>query len=409
MHPRKLLLRILGSDAPTASDWRLSNSAWERLVNEAADHGLAPMLHHRIRSIEGEFPVPAPTARRLQGLSAHSELRNRSAYAALVPVLQALENARVDVLLLKGAFLAQCVYSDPALRPMADIDLLVRRDQLASSERVLRSMGYERAGNGTYDPTSGDRCHLPAFIAPAALPIELHWSLVRPSCASIDFERLWGSAQAAEVAGIQVFGLSEEHLLHHLCLHVSCHHRFRVPLLQLYDVFATLRHFRDLDWHRLADIAECHGTKRFLYVVLSLVRRAFSADHTCERLGLFRGESSDEAIALAAWKCLMGPLRQEYPRYRMEPRVRETAERPDWIAADQHGSIDDSALAASLVPQSMASGLGQLFGFLRVHGLSTARILVRRLHPRSLTTSRSWADLDRWTHELRSESIPPFR
>jgi hypothetical protein len=399
MHPRKLLLRILGSDAPTASDWRLSSSAWARLVNEAADHGLAPMLHHRIRSIEGEFPVPAPTARRLQDLSVHNELRNRSAYAALVPVLQTLENDRVDVLLLKGVFLAQCVYSDPALRPMADIDLLVRRDQLASSERVLRSMGYERAGNGTYDPTSGDRCHLPAFIAPAALPIELHWSLVRPSCASIDFERLWGSAQAAEVAGIQVFGLSEEHLLHHLCLHVSCHHRFRVPLLQLYDVFAALRRYRDLDWHRLASIADSYGTSRFVYVVLSVVHRAFSTEPSTGRLEHFRSSRSDEEIVEAAWGCLMGPARRDLPRFRSEVRPTAARASPDRPllshAADPRPGFLTSTLATA------GQYLARSLTFVRTHGRETAEILVARLHPRSIIGSRRWARLDSWVRGAR--------
>lgn len=59
---------------------------------------------------------------------------------ALAPVLASMN---VPVILLKGAALLDTVYDDPGLRPMEDIDLLVRPDDFPALERVLQQSGYQ--------------------------------------------------------------------------------------------------------------------------------------------------------------------------------------------------------------------------------------------------------------------------
>ena len=49
----------------------------------------------------------------------------------------------VDVMPLKGAILSTSYYEDPALRPMSDLDLLVRPDHLTQAAVLLGQLGYE--------------------------------------------------------------------------------------------------------------------------------------------------------------------------------------------------------------------------------------------------------------------------
>ena len=52
-------------------------------------------------------------------------------------------NAGVVYAAMKGAHVREVVYGDPALRPAADIDILVRPDQRLAAGRLLAQAGYE--------------------------------------------------------------------------------------------------------------------------------------------------------------------------------------------------------------------------------------------------------------------------
>lgn len=96
----------------------------------------------------------------------HGE-RNRALLTEVTDIVAALGPRRADVLLRKGAHLLPLLYHDPGLRPMADIDLLVRPDAAGEIAEILRGRGY----------TTGNL--LPDRSAIIAQPrrIELFWRL----------------------------------------------------------------------------------------------------------------------------------------------------------------------------------------------------------------------------------------
>ena len=51
---------------------------------------------------------------------------------------------KIPVVVLKGAALATTLYPDPALRPLSDIDLLVRREHLDAAVQAVKSLGYRQ-------------------------------------------------------------------------------------------------------------------------------------------------------------------------------------------------------------------------------------------------------------------------
>lgn len=71
--------------------------------------------------------------------------RNLTLFQELRRILQALNNGRIKVMVLKGASLAETVYKNPVLRPMSDLDLLIREKNLGEVERKLLDLGYSPA------------------------------------------------------------------------------------------------------------------------------------------------------------------------------------------------------------------------------------------------------------------------
>jgi hypothetical protein len=399
MRTSERLLRLLAHEAAPSREPAVSVGEWKAIERESTRHGLSPLLHSRIRSLGEAATTPAPIAARLRDAYVHNGLRNTAAFEEIGLILQALGNAGVDAIVLKGAFLAQQVYRDAALRPMLDVDLLVHRPALRRAAEVLGSLGYRFPGGSAAKPAPDQGSHLPPLSAPGALPVELHWTLVPPTAAAIDLRHAWKTAREVEVAGAAVLALSPEHLLHHLCLHVSCHHRFRVPLLQLHDVAAVLRHFEHLDWELLATIADSHRTRRFVQVVLALARKAFPCEVHSAEIDRFSGLSDDDWVLETAWECLTGRWPREFPRFderlRLDPRaasrtahLRRVLLPPTEQLRSAYGLPEDS-------PWVYWHYFARPLNFVREHGRETMATLLERSTFPSL--SRNWARLDRWT------------
>ena len=101
-------------------------------------------------------------------------------------VIQALNQAGVAVILLKGADLRLRVYGDPAVRPMTDLDLLISPAQLRQGLAALARLGYSPASSNR-DPKPGFReqfGHEITLEPPAGgrLLVDLHWEIRGQAC-----------------------------------------------------------------------------------------------------------------------------------------------------------------------------------------------------------------------------------
>lgn len=118
-------------------------TAWVDLPGQAELHGMAPLLRHHI--IKSGFPIPAETKQTLTGLYLRHRELNRAHTQSLIEIVTLFEQAGIRPLLLKGLGLAYQYYSDPALRPTSDIDLLVQASEITRVQHLLVEAGYNPA------------------------------------------------------------------------------------------------------------------------------------------------------------------------------------------------------------------------------------------------------------------------
>jgi hypothetical protein len=116
-------------------------TAWQGLPAQAELHGMAPLLWHHLRNAQLE--IPAETARTLRGLYLRHRLNNQIHTRVLLELVEILGRAGIQPLVLKGLALACEYYSDPALRPVSDIDLLFKQDEVLPALRLLKDAGFE--------------------------------------------------------------------------------------------------------------------------------------------------------------------------------------------------------------------------------------------------------------------------
>ena len=290
----ELLIAALRADA-APEDWfrRLDSSGVDQddLAISGLALGLAPLLHHRLEL--WERPLPNARAQGKLAFARRAEVARQLARRA--QLAEALPRLPAERIVLKGAYLAECVYPAPGTRPMNDIDLLFHPGDLPQVASALRDLDYgakERPaelGPGITKHTStfaraGSAAGAAATPNPylsggAAVMIEPHRSL-EESWFGLKCDLtpgMWQRSQPVEVAGQPARALAPADNLLHLCVHLAFHLIMGSPsFVQLVDlmVFAGRP---ELDWDDfLARAAELRASG-YAYAALRLAADTLAA------------------------------------------------------------------------------------------------------------------------------------
>lgn len=281
-----LMTYILGNAPPEAKAARMraiGRQEWPTLFQEAVRHGLAPLLYRRIGSTGVQATVPAHDWGRLRTLYLKSLARNLKIFHEVKNVLRLLTDAGIPVIALKGAYLAEGVYGDIALRPMGDVDLLVPKDRLARARNTVMDGGYREQAEGGYSGIEAI-CeisnHLMPLVGASGLAVEIHWTIENPMVPfRIDVDGLWERAAPVRVGGVEILGLSPEDLVLHLCLHAAAHHGFENGFRGICDLHHAIGASRGtFGWTELLDRSEAWGVERSISLPLHLAGKWFGSE-----------------------------------------------------------------------------------------------------------------------------------
>ena len=175
----------------------------------------------------------------------------------------AFEAAGISVISLKGPGFALIAYGNLALREFADLDLLIRPDDVLKARDTLVREGYrlQSALAGDNDATLlQSRNRQLAFVNDGRRTvIDLHWGAWHEMFPfQLPVDQLFISAQVEHFEEISFLSLSPEHLLLYLCAHGTKH--CWLNLRWLCDVACYVQTAQKLDWelciHR-AEAANC--------------------------------------------------------------------------------------------------------------------------------------------------------
>jgi Uncharacterised nucleotidyltransferase len=264
-------LRVVPDEAGDGRLETLSSSDWDVLVEESGRHGIAPLLYYRLRTSHLDVPIPANVMGRLRQAYLQCSGRNMQLYHELGKLLGMLRHDNIPVIALKGVHLATAVYRNIALRPMGDIDLLVKQTDLLRVQERLIEQGYI----ASKEEIGCSQQHLPSYKKKGSLTVEIHFHIVGPPFSlRVDVEKLWIRAQMSSIQGIEVLTFCPEDLLLHLCMHASFKHAFDNGIRPLFDISHTIEHYaEELDWEQLLDRSREWGVSKCVYLSLFLAKR----------------------------------------------------------------------------------------------------------------------------------------
>lgn len=258
---------------------------WREVVDVALAQGIGPLLLHNLQNRGWEERVEQESLRRLRERWLHASLSNTKRLLELAAVLRALHNEGIEVIVLKGAHLAEHFYDHIGLRPMGDLDLLVRKEDLQRVGTVLMSMGYLHQPPSLKRNSTPQEHHLEPFHKTGESPIEVHWALPLLAATKLTDE-FWERSRWVMFGDQSARVLCDEDLLLHVAVHASLHHRFDVGLRGLCDIALIVRQKgRMIDWKVLQRIADGAGVLTALYVMIRLSKELLGAPVSNEHLG----------------------------------------------------------------------------------------------------------------------------
>jgi hypothetical protein len=253
---------------------------WHWLKEIALTQGVAPLLSRTIQGLDAQaFPIPEAERHELDQAYYRTVASNHLLLRELDRVLAALVDARLPVVVLKGAALAASLYGDIGLRPMNDLDLWVDQNSLSKASRIIRTLGYQQL-NASY--------HL-VFSNRQNTVVELHWQLINPRTPQQRWlnDRLWEQTTL-------LVGIDPDHFVDHpyaskmllpsadliyLSAHLIFHHRDegRTRLLWLYDLHRLIHDCSEMiDWEEVTHLTETAGFGQDFRRILSWVNYLFA-------------------------------------------------------------------------------------------------------------------------------------
>lgn len=217
--PRELLLQAALGPKARAVD------CWEKFIRDYGLDGvdesqfrMLPLAGHNL----ARHGYECPQSGHLKGIHRQAWYRNQMLFHRLAPLVRDLQDRGIPVMVLKGAAVATLYYPDPGLRPMRDMDLLVREEDFFGATEVLERSGWtvktpgaHRRGQASYRRFR----HAIAYANSSGQEIDLHWhALYYARDASTDAVFL-ESAVPLEIQGVKLMTPDATRHFLHTCIH----------------------------------------------------------------------------------------------------------------------------------------------------------------------------------------------
>ncbi|MDG2383311.1 MAG: nucleotidyltransferase family protein [Pirellulaceae bacterium] len=363
---QQLLLRaLLHTDLDQAG---IAINQWLQTVNikrlDFGSYRLLPLLWKRAVALDWDLP----DLNMIKGIYRRTWYANQLHLTQLLTVTQALRAENCEVLWLKGAALIVNCYHDIGVRPISDVDILVKPDDTYQTIETLVDAGWvpqptpltvSRTSNpktlpewvisprplNNFDPAYFIARHGHAFSKSNECEIDLHWRLIQEFDDSFLDEHSWKTAEPCVWRDTDVLVPEPACHLLFLLLH-GCRWNTTPAIRWIADSTYLIRsHGNRLDWKRFQELSArgnvCGVLSRMLYYLKNEMGvdvpndcLKFIASHPTPSKTQRRWDTLQHAPGMHAALLELSLLRGRYRQYRHAQK--RTAKPRTFLSFIQH-------------------------------------------------------------------------
>jgi hypothetical protein len=257
---------------------------WGDVLETSIAHAVSPLLYGGLEQVmrtgaQG-LPVPAGILEELQRIYRASQVRSHRMYKVVGDIFKTFKAAGVQAMALKDVQLARVIYPEPGLRPMGDIDILIRQEEYREAARCMNQLGFTARPQNLHFTLQYAFGHM-FHRAKDNVWVDLQWNILQMEYdtyhqSPFDFQvnQMWRRAGVMPVDDFEMLAPSPEDMLFHLCMHLEGHKY--AELILFCDIAEFLRHYAgQLDWQYLAQITKKYGAESGVYYVLFFMQRLY--------------------------------------------------------------------------------------------------------------------------------------
>ena len=214
----ELLLRaaLLEGEAARSAfmEWLATGSPTDIGRLDEPDRRLLPLVASRLEPLGVTHPVLKAAAKLRRRIAD----RNQRLLRAAAGIVASLRGIGVETLALKGIPLLLEYYASPDLRPMSDVDLLIRPGDLLRTLGALAEAGWTRRGPAVPDGLHRYLCAHDLARADDGMRLDLHQYLSEYGSSPRAERGLWERSHALDLDGVRCAVPSPTDLLLHVCV-----------------------------------------------------------------------------------------------------------------------------------------------------------------------------------------------
>jgi len=247
---------------------------WAYFFEQANNQGVASLVYKSLSGIDyARSIVPETILARLASCYYNVASRNTLLTEKLAAILDYFQKTRIEIILLKGIALIQTIYPNIALRPIYDIDILIRPQDFPVVKAGLEELGYFNSVFYREDFYQDN------------IMVDVHEELInitriksRRKAHRIDMDEVWRRSLAIEINGQKARILSAEHSLMELCLHLTFHHGLQ-GLIWFVDIARLIEYYKnEIDWNRFIKETSDYRINKPVYYALFYVSKILKQD-----------------------------------------------------------------------------------------------------------------------------------
>lgn len=234
----------------------LAESDWLELVAAAEEEGVIVLLAHQLDKHAGVSEISAGLLSLIKQAAKFNVMEQLSFQSEQKSLFQALNQAGIPFLVMKGAALGNWLYESPSLRPVTDIDLWFadRRTVFALAD-ILRPLGYARA-ESVGDLLSFEQA-FDKDVNGRIIRIDAHWAMFNSAILSTNqsFEAAYAQAMPVTIQDQDVKALGITDALINSIGHRALKHLVGQAntLKWLYDQYLLFNALNATHWQELVN------------------------------------------------------------------------------------------------------------------------------------------------------------
>ena len=260
---------------------------WAYFFERCQTEGLSSLIYKTLLEIDHiERIIPPDIWSSLRDVYYSAITKNIFIFRTLERISTCFEREGIEVMVFKGPMLAECVYGDIGLRSMGDIDILVKKEDMAKTHGILTDLGYSTSfGIDFSNPLFGLYRNTLLYQMTGSMSgsIHVHWHIINSLpyhervIQMIDMDRIWRESIPIKLGGANLRTFSPYHQIIFLSMHIL-NHSF-TPSILLCDIHEFLRLQKEnVDWGRLVEEALEFGLSSHVYYTLYVVSTLLGTD-----------------------------------------------------------------------------------------------------------------------------------